>query len=508
LLLNERSGGILLHPTSLPGPYGIGDLGPRAHDFIDWLAASGCRLWQILPLGPTGYGNSPYQCHSAFAGNPYLISPDLLVRDGLLDRNDLDDAPNFDPPASPSLRRADFGRVIPWKQRLLARAFDRFQESAPESLRQDFAAFRADNASWLEDFSLFMALKEANGGSPWLAWAAALRKRDEPALTSAREAFGRSITRFSFYQLLFFRQWGELRDHARAAGIRIIGDLPIFAAADSADVWSYPELFFLDGDGVPTYWSGVPPDYFAAAGQLWGNPLYRWDSHARSGYEWWLRRMRATLGMVDIARLDHFRGFVAAWEIPAGSPTAEFGRWTPGPADGLFDAIVGDLAGYAPEDGLPLIAEDLGVITPDVIRLRDRYALPGMRVLQFGFSEPQPLFLPHNYVRHCVAYTGTHDNDTARGWLRSAPKHERAHALRYLRTSARGFAWATIHAIWASVAAFAVTPMQDILDLGTRARMNYPGRLGGNWEWRLRETDLTDALAGRIAELNDLYGRR
>ena len=313
LLLNERSGGILLHPTSLPGPFGIGDLGPRAHQFVDWLAASGCGLWQVLPLGPTGYGNSPYQCHSAFAGNPYLISPDLLVRDGLLDKSDLGAKPEFDLRAGGGPRRTDFGRVIPWKLRLLERAFERFQESAPENLRQDFAAFRADNASWLEDFSLFMALKEANGGSAWLAWPGPLRKRDEAALTSARESFGRAITRFSFYQLLFFRQWGELRDHAHAQGIRIIGDLPIFAAEDSADVWAYPELFFLDDEGAPTYWSGVPPDYFAATGQLWGNPLYRWESHKRTGYAWWLRRMRATLGMVDIARLDHFRGFVAAW---------------------------------------------------------------------------------------------------------------------------------------------------------------------------------------------------
>jgi 4-alpha-glucanotransferase len=508
LLLNQRSAGILLHPTSLPGPFGIGDLGPVSHQFIDWLAESGCRLWQVLPLGPTGFGNSPYQCHSAFAGNPYLISPDLLVRDGLLASRDLVDRPNFDLHATRGARRIDFARLIPWKQKVLQLGFDRFQESAPETLRQDFAAFRAENASWLEDFSLYMALKEANGAKAWPQWAASLRNRDAAALSDVREALGRSITRFSFYQFLFFRQWGQLRDHARARGVRIIGDLPIFAAADSTDVWAYPELFLLDDEGAPTYWSGVPPDYFAATGQLWGNPLYRWDAHQRTGYEWWLRRVRATLGLVDIARLDHFRGFVAAWEILAGNPTAEFGRWAPGPADDLFDSIVRDLRADSSEDGLPLIAEDLGVITPDVIRLREKYALPGMRVLQFGFSEPQPLFLPHNYISGCVAYTGTHDNDTARGWLRSAPKDERAHALRYLRTSGQGFAWAMIHAIWASVAAFAIAPMQDLLDLGTRARMNYPGRLGGNWEWRMREDDLSDALASRIKDLNDLYGRR
>jgi 4-alpha-glucanotransferase len=506
-LFGERSGGILLHPTSLPGPYGIGDLGPRAREFADWLSASGCRLWQVLPLGPTGYGNSPYQCHSAFAGNPYMISPEFLVRDGLLDEADLEDRPVFESSAVKGSRRVNFGKLIPWKMALLERAFERFHADAPEDLRQGFAAFRADNAFWLEDYSLFMALKEANKGRPWPEWPAPLRQRDPEALRDARESFGRSVTRFSFYQLLFFRQWGELRDHAHSKGITIIGDLPIFAAADSADVWAYPALFFLGEDGMPTYWSGVPPDYFAATGQLWGNPLYRWDAHKETGYAWWLRRMRATLGMVDIARLDHFRGFVASWEIPAGSATAEIGRWAPGPAGDLFDAVAAGLSTNPAEEALPLIAEDLGVITPDVIWLRDRYGLPGMRVLQFGFSEPQPMFLPHNYVRQCVAYTGTHDNDTARGWLHSAPTPDRAFALRYLQTSGRTFAWATIRAIWGSVAVFAIAPMQDVLNLGTRARMNFPGRPVGNWEWRLKEGDLTEVLAARVARLNDLYGR-
>ncbi len=259
---------------------------------------------------------------------------------------------------------------------------------------------------------------------------------------------------------------------------------------------------------MPTYWAGVPPDYFSATGQLWGNPLYRWDAHKATGYAWWLSRIRSTLAMVDVARLDHFRGFVAAWEIPAGSPTAEIGRWAPGPSDDLFDAVAGGLGHNPSEEPLPLIAEDLGVITPDVIRLRERYGLPGMRVLQFGFSEPQPMFLPHNYLRHCVAYTGTHDNDTARGWLHSAPSADRAYALRYLQTSARTFAWAMICAIWASVAVYAITPMQDLLDLGTRARMNYPGHPVGNWQWRLKEGDMTGVLAAEIADLNELYGRR
>jgi 4-alpha-glucanotransferase len=506
-VFENRRGGILLHPTSLPGPFGIGDLGPTAHNFVDWLAAAGCRLWQVLPLGPTGYGNSPYQCHSAFAGNPYLISPELLARDGLLNEEDLEISRRALEARAGRLGRVDFGRVIHGKLSLLQLAFERFQERAPEDLRQEFAAFRAQNASWLEDFALFMALKEAQGGHSWLEWPAALRRREGAALADAREALGVAVTRISFYQLLFFRQWGQLREHARARGVQIIGDLPIFAATDSADVWAYPELFFLDDEGVPTYWSGVPPDYFSATGQLWGNPLYRWETHEQTGYQWWLRRIRATLELVDIARLDHFRGFVGCWEVPAGNPTAEIGRWAPGPADAFFDAVSKSLGDPAADGGLPLIAEDLGVITADVIRLRDKYRLPGMRVLQFGFSEPQPLFLPHNYIHHCIAYTGTHDNDTARGWLRTASEGERAYALRYLQASRRNFAWEMVRAIWRSVAGLAVAPMQDILDLGTSARMNYPGRPAGNWDWRLLDGEPSQPLSERMAALNELYGR-
>ena len=505
-MFDRRCGGILLHPSSLPGPYGIGDLGPKAYEFVDWLAGAGCSLWQVLPLGPTGYGNSPYQCHSAFAGNPNLISLELLVSEGLLEGADLTERPAFDATAR-RVRRVNFGRAIPWKMSLLERAFDRFQSSAPEPLRQDFAAFRADNASWLEDFSLFMAIKEANEDRPWSQWPLPLRDREPAALRDAREWLGPSITRYSFYQLLFYRQWWQLRHYARAKGIQIIGDLPIFCAADSADVWAHPDLFFLEEDGQPTYWSGVPPDYFSATGQLWGNPLYRWENHKQTGYDWWLQRLRSTLGQVDIARLDHFRGFAACWEIPAGSPTAEIGRWEPGPAADLFNAILKDMNQDPETASLPLIAEDLGVITPDVVRLRDDFRLPGMRVLQFGFSEPQPLFLPHNYIHRCVAYTGTHDNDTSQGWLRTASPEERAYALRYLQTSASGFSWSMIRAIWSSVAVFAIAPMQDLLGLGTLARMNYPGRPAGNWDWRLQEDDVSRSLGEKLAELNELYAR-
>jgi 4-alpha-glucanotransferase len=502
-----RSGGILLHLTSLPGPYGIGDLGPQAHEFADWLEASGCKLWQVLPLGPTGYGNSPYQCHSVFAGNPYLISPDLLQADGLVTKSDLADPPIRPSKAGHVSFGVDYGRLIPWKLSLLRRAFERFQEKDPEDLREQFAVFRAQNASWLEDFALFMALKESQGGLSWSEWPVDLRRRHEDAVTEARRILGHSVSRFAFYQFLFFRQWTELLEYAHKKGICIIGDAPIFAAQDSADVWVHPELFCLNQNGSPTVVSGVPPDYFSPTGQLWGNPLYRWEAHRANRYAWWVERLRATLGLVDIVRLDHFRGFSAYWEIPAGNPTAEIGRWVPGPAEDFFDAVQDSFSDISADDGLPIIAEDLGVITPGVVRLRDRYHLPGMKILQFGFSGPDNLFLPHNYVRESVAYTGTHDNNTARGWFRHAPAEERAFALRYLDATPRSFVWDMIRSVWSSIAVYAIAPMQDLLALGSGGRMNYPSRPRGNWEWRMREDDLSEELGGKIRALSELYSR-
>lgn len=496
-----RSGGILLHPTSLPGPYGIGDLGPRAYQFVDWLAESGCKLWQVLPLGPTGYGDSPYQCFSAFAGNPYLISPELLLDDGLLDDSDLSDRPDF--PAS----RADFGLVIPWKLALLEKAFQCFQDGNSARLQKKFASFRAENAGWLDDFALFMALKEFHGGGSWADWPAPIRKREKRALEEARSNLSRTVLRYSFYQMLFFRQWSALRDHAHQKGIRIIGDIPIFVSADGADVWSHPELFFLDGERRPTVVAGVPPDYFSTTGQLWGNPLYHWDVHKQNGYAWWMKRFRAILGMVDVVRLDHFRGFAGYWEVPAGSATAEGGRWVPGPGADLFDTLSNELEDLAVDGTLPIIAEDLGVITPDVVVLRDQFHFPGMKILQFGFSGPDNPFLPHLYLSNCVAYTGTHDNDTALGWFVTAPEEERDFALRYLQTNGGDFAWDLIRSVWASVAMFAVAPMQDMLGLGTEARMNFPSKLGGNWTWRMDEDDMSEYLKERLQELNFLYGR-
>ncbi|MBI1795119.1 MAG: 4-alpha-glucanotransferase [Chloroflexi bacterium] len=502
-----RSGGILLHPTSLPGPYGIGDLGPQAYRFIDWLSNSGGKLWQILPLGPTGYGDSPYQCFSAFAGNPYLISPDFLLRDGLLTDSDLADKPGF------SASRVDFGLLIPHKLSLLSRAFDRYQ-SNPAPFRAEFDSFCAGNAHWLNDYALFMALKESHGGGAWSGWPESLKKRDQAALDSARKSLASDILRFTFYQFVFYRQWFAVREYANQKGIRIIGDIPIFVAYDSADVWANSELFFLDEQGNPTVVAGVPPDGFSATGQLWGNPLYRWEVHKQTGYAWWIKRMKSTFKLFDILRLDHFRGFAGYYEIPAADKTAEHGRWVAGPGADLFAAIDSALGGESgsggngiPRPQLPIIAEDLGLITPDVIALLDEFHLPGMKVLQFGFSGPDNPFLPHNYIPNCVAYTGTHDNDTARGWFASAPKHEREFALRYLRTDGSDFAWDLIRAAWSSVAMFAIAPMQDVLNLGGEARMNFPSKLGGNWEWRMKEDDMSDSLAEKLHGLNYLYKR-
>ena len=521
----ERASGILLHPTSLPGPYGIGDLGPAAYRWVDWLAGTGCKLWQVLPLGPTGYGDSPYQCFSAFAGNPYLISPEFLLHDNLLHSNDILEQPEFDP------ERVDFGTLIPWKLNLLERAFKHFSSepstsastgsaqqlrvgsgnissdpstcpSGTMSLRASFDSFSTENASWLDDYALFMAIKEAHGGGSWDGWPKPLRKRDPAALDDARKTLASSISRYTFYQFVFFRQWNTLHDYAHQKGLRILGDIPIFVANDSSDVWSHPDLFFLDSDLKSIVVAGVPPDYFSPTGQLWGNPLYRWEVHQSTGYKWWLERLDATLKLVDILRIDHFRGFAGYWEIPAGSPTAEVGRWVLGPGADFFYAVIANLGA-----DLPIIAEDLGLITPDVTALRDQFALPGMKVLQFGFSGPDNPFLPHSYPQNCVVYTGTHDNDTARGWYESAPKTEKDFARRYLGIDGSDFARDLIRAAWKSTAVFALAPLQDFMALSTEARFNYPSRLGGNWKWRMRDTALSGELQESIRELNWLYQR-
>jgi 4-alpha-glucanotransferase len=492
----ERASGIILHPTSLPGPDGIGDLGPEAYRWIDFLKNAGCMLWQVLPLGPTGYGDSPYQAFSAFAGNPYLISPTILMDEDLLTRQDLVDRPHF-----PS-NHVDYGPVIQWKLVLLDRAYERFKVSKDKPLLQEFETFQVKNRSWLDDFALFMSIKESQGGVSWGHWPKELRQRGKEAIDEFRNRNLDLIERHLFRQFIFFKQWQALREFAHKNGIRIIGDAPIFVAYDSADVWAHSELFYLDKKGLPTVVAGVPPDYFSKTGQLWGNPLYRWDIHKETGYSWWIDRLSAILQVVDVVRLDHFRGFAGYWEIPFGMPTAEVGRWVPGPGADLLNTVqktFGDL---------PIIAEDLGVVTPDVVALRDGFNLPGMKIFQFAFAtDPDDVFLPHNYSVNCVAYTGTHDNDTTLGWYKTAPESETDFCRRYLGSSGEDIVWDMIRGIWRSTAVMTLAPMQDFLSLDTLARMNYPGRPSGNWTWRMLPDYLSEPLSKRIREMNYLYGR-
>ncbi len=478
-----RSSGILLHPTSLPSPFGIGDLGPEAYKFVDFLAEAGQSLWQVLPLGPTGYGDSPYASYSAFAGNTVLISPEELAREGLLET---------DPAQQPKADR-------------LRAAYERFSATDQADLRAAFEAFKRQQAHWLDNYALFRALKDEHGGAAWTEW---------QDVKNARERLKSEIEAQQFYQFLFFRQWLALKKYANDRGISIIGDFPIFVAHDSVDVWTNPDQFKLDADGKPLVVAGVPPDYFSSTGQLWGNPLYNWERMRADGFKWWIERMRALFAMVDIARVDHFRGFAAAWEIPAGDTTAERGRWVETPGRELFNAIRKALG------ELPIIAEDLGVITPDVVALREELGFPGMRVLQFGFGggDPKNIDLPHNYVPNVVAYTGTHDNDTTAGWFNSVAgegstrtakqiEEERQFCLDYLNTTGAEIHWDFIRCVWASVANTAIAPLQDVLGLGSEARMNLPNSSQGNWKWRYRDGDLTTEIARRLRRLTGLYGR-
>lgn len=446
-------------------------------------------MWQLLPLGPTGYGNSPYQPYSAFAGNPLLISTDHLVEDELLDAARLADAPPFPAVA------VDYDAVAPFKEELLRQAYARFRPVA------EFAAFRERQAHWLDDYALFMALKERHGGASWNEWEPEFAGRAPDALARAREELAREVEYHQFVQHRFFRDYGRVQGEARTRGIRLIGDMPIFVAFDSADVWAHPELFFLDAANAPTVVAGVPPDYFSATGQLWGNPLYRWEAMARDGYAWWADRLRLALSFFDLVRIDHFRGFEAYWEVPAGETTAVKGRWIKGPGDRFFAAVRDRLG------PLPVIAEDLGLITPEVEALRDRLALPGMKVLQFAFSDSANQYLPHNHTTNSVVYTGTHDNDTTRGWWMAAGSEERAFARRYLGRSGDEIAWDLIRLALGSVAALAVVPLQDLLDLSSAARMNTPGTEEGNWTWRYEAPALTTTLEARLRDLTSTYGR-
>jgi 4-alpha-glucanotransferase len=492
-----RTAGILLHPTSLPGPFGNGDIGPSARAWVDFLADAGLSVWQILPLSPTGYGDSPYQCLSDFAGNTLLISLEDASADGLLTAAEVSDHPPFPEGA------ADFEGTFSFKTRLFQEAYRRLLSGSVPRLQDEYRQYRESEKAWLDDFGLFLALKRAHQGRPWWEWDKDLGLYHPEAVRRAREALGSAVEEIAFEQFLFARQWAALRRYARERGISILGDLPVFCALDSVDVWSAKENFQLDGDGRPTVMAGVPPDYISRTGQLWGNPIFRWDVLQSDGFAWWIRRARAALRWSDIVRLDHFRGYVKYWAVPAGRSTAEVGWWMPGPGEELFQRLRESLG------GMPFVAEDLGVITRDVIALRERFELPGMRVLQFAFDgERDNPFLPHRYTRRTVVYTGTHDNDTTAGWYRSLTPEERTRVDRYRgKSEERGVAWDFLRLAWASVAETAVCPLQDVLELGSEARMNYPGRPEGNWRWRFRRQDLHPELSSRLRDLTDCYGR-
>jgi len=497
----KRSSGVLLHPTSLPGRYGIGEFSTQAYRFVDWLVSAGQTLWQVMPLGPTGFGDSPYQCFSAFAGNPLLISLDQLVAEGALDAAALDADALASVPAFPATR-VDYGPVIEFKKKMLRRSYDVFAARAGSAQRADFAAFCDRNAAWLDDYALFIALKDAHNGNVWNTWEPAIARHEPAAVREARAALREAVEAQAYYQYQFFRQWEALRAYANEKGVRVIGDIPIFVAFDSADAWSHRDEFYFDETLQPTVIAGVPPDYFSPTGQRWGNPLYRWDVMAARGYGWWIERCRAAFGLYDVLRIDHFRGFESYWEVPASEPTAMIGKWVKGPGLDLFRTIEGALG------KLPIIAEDLGVITPEVEALRDQAGFPGMRVLQFAFvADTASAFLPHNYVPNTVAYVGTHDNDTTMGWWASLDAPTRAQVTDYTGTEGDDIAWDLIRSLSASVANTVILTMQDLLKLGGEARMNLPGRAGGNWGWRIQAKDMDQAVAARLRTLTATYGR-
>lgn len=496
-----RRSGVVLHPTSLPGPYGIGDLGAQAFAFVDWLVQAGQTYWQVLPLSPTGYGDSPYQGLSAFAGNPMLLSPDKLVEVGHLDASELENLPPF------PRERVDFGWVIAWKMDLLGRAYSNFKTRASQAQRDTFQEFSRTNATWLDDAALFLALKETHNRSAWYEWEPEIRSRQPETMATLQVTLADEIARQKYLQWLFYEQWLALKAYANAHDIDIIGDIPIYVARDCCDVWANPRLFALDADLNPTLVSGVPPDYFSEDGQFWGHPLYRWDVMEREGYAWWIERFRSAFTQCDVVRIDHFRAFYNYWEVPATAKTAREGKWKYGAGGKLFhavNAILGDVR---------IIAEDLGDFDAEsragLDALLQEFGFPGMKILQFAFGgTAEAAFLPHNYTRDCVVYTGTHDNDTAVGWWNSANEFEKHFTRKYLATSAHDIAWDLIRAGWMSVANTAMTTVQDILRLGNEARMNLPGVSGPpNWCWRMQEGALTERLAADLLDMTQLYAR-
>ena len=494
----ERSSGILFHPTSLPGKYGIGTLGKEAYAFIDFLKKSRQKLWQIFPLGATGYGDSPYQSFSSFAGNPYLIDFDLLIEAHLLSEEDLRDVFFGD-----NEEYIDYGAIYNQKYPLLRKAYENFKSSDNHEMRENLEHFKRENASWLNDYSLYISLKNHFNGLPWNEWAHDIKNREHGAMEHYKNELADDIEYHNFIQFLFFKQWGDVKRYANENGIKIIGDIPIFVAADSSDAWANPEIFLFDEERKPVKVAGVPPDYFSATGQLWGNPLYNWQKLKETNYSWWVERVRANLSTCDIIRIDHFRGFEAYWAVPYGDDTAINGQWEPGPGIDLFNAIKSQLG------ELPIIAEDLGLMTQGVIDLREATGFPGMKILGFAFdSGEENDYLPHTYTKNCVVYTGTHDNDTLIGWFQKAKEEDRQFARDYLNSrSDDEIHWDAIRGAWSSVANMAISPVQDFLGLGSEARINTPGVAAGNWQWRLRHGVLTDELAERIAKLTRVYSR-
>jgi 4-alpha-glucanotransferase len=502
-----RSSGLILHPTSLPGPFGIGDLGPEAYKFADFLYDSNQSFWQMLPLGPIGYGNSPYMCFSAFAGNPLLISPEKLVDEGLLESLDILRLPVF------RENQVDYQAAGNYKSLILKKAFQKFKSLA-RSYPEDYYDFMAQNAFWLEDFAFYISLKEKHDYRTWTDWESSLVQREPQALEDWKNKLSENIDFHIFIQYLFFKQWEALKKYCNIRDIRIIGDMPIYVAHDSADVWVNRDLFYLNDKGNLLATSGVPPDYFSGTGQRWGNPIYRWDSMARNGFKWWIDRFRLNFRLFDLLRLDHFRGFEAYWEIPPDYPTAEIGRWVKAPGSALFRALKASLG------EVPVIAEDLGVITPQVEALRNEFNFPGMRILQMAFgTDPKAMdYRPHNYPRHCVVYTASHDHNTTIGWFTAKPgtqstqsseeiRMERANVLNYLGTDGREINWDFIRLAMGSVANLAIFPFQDVLGLGTSSRMNLPGTVGGNWEWRLSSGLLTPQIITGLKEMTVIYQR-
>ena len=487
-----RASGILMHITSLPAPYGVGTMGRAAYKFVDFLSKAGQAYWQILPLTPTSFGDSPYQSYSTFAGNHYLIDLDLLADEGLLDKADLEKIQWCQ-----REDRADFGLLYQNRLNVLRQAYGHFEK------QDQLDAFCQENCHWLSDYALYMALKDRYEGKPWYLWDAPLKQRQADALWDARQELSEDIRFYSFVQYLFYSQWSKLKEYAHEKGVSIIGDVPIYVPMDSVDVWSNPELFFLDETLTPVAVAGCPPDAFSEDGQLWGNPLYRWDVMAKDGYSWWIRRLGAAGNLYDVVRLDHFRGFEAYWEVPYGDTTAKNGRWLKGPGIQFINAV---------KDALPqvkFIAEDLGFLTQEVLDLRDESGFPGMKVLEFAFDSQEPSeYLPHTYIQNTVCYIGTHDNMTIRQWLESVPEETLQYAAQYMSlTKEEGYVWGAIRTAMQSVSDLCVIQMQDYLDLGGEARMNFPGTTGGNWLWRATEGCDSDALADKIYQLTRLYGR-